>query len=110
MRLSFQAVVPTFHRRRPISQDGKTLRFTQDCPGRRNLQTRNDRIDPSKLLSINGQFNCMHRILGRFELRAGWYHTVLHVTPQRHQQSPRHGHDANAAHAFAAASEALVEP
>ena len=61
MRLNFQAVVPTFNRRRPISQDGKTLRFTQDCPGRRNLQTRNDRIVSSELLSINDQFNYMHR-------------------------------------------------
>lgn len=104
MRLDFQAVVPTFNRRRPISEDGKGFAFTQDCPGRRNLRTRNDRFVRAN------SFRYVPRGLGRFKLRPRRYHTVLHVTPQRHQQPPGHRHDADAAHAFAAAGEALPEP
>src|SRR5688572_6246485 len=53
--------------------------FTQDCPGRRNLQTRNARIVPSELLSISDQFDCTHRVLGRFKPCSARYHAVLHV-------------------------------
>jgi hypothetical protein len=33
MRLSLQAVVPTFNQRRPISQDGKGLALPRTVPG-----------------------------------------------------------------------------
>ena len=110
MRLSFQAVVPTFNRRRPLSQDGKRFVLPRTVPGAGTSKHASHRIDPSELLSITGQLGCLYRVLGRFKLRPGRYHTVLYVTPQRHQQPPRHGHDADAAHALAAAGEALLEP
>jgi hypothetical protein len=110
MRLNFQAVVPTFNRRRPISQDGKRFVLPRTVPGAGTSKHATIESIRAKLLSISVQFSCMHRALGRFKLRPGRYHTVLHVTPQRHQQPPRHGHNADAAHALAAAGEALLKP
>lgn len=109
MRLNFQAVVPTFNRRHPISQDGKDFALPRTVPGAGTFK--HATLKPfAKLLSIAGQFNCRDRVLGRFKLRPRRYHPVLHVMPQRHQQPSRHGHDADTTHAFAAASEALLEP
>ena len=108
MRLNFQAVVPTFNRRRPISQDGKAFALPRTVPGAGTLNTQqSNRL--SELLSITDQFNSMSG-LGGLKLSPSRYHAVLHVPPQRHQQPPRQGHDADAAHAFAAAGEALLKP
>jgi hypothetical protein len=109
MRLNFQAVVPTFNRRRPISQDGKRFVLPRTVPGAGTFK--HATIESSERTPFDTwSVQLHHRALGRFKLRPGRYHTVLHVTPQRHQQPPRQGHDADAAHAFAAASEALLEP
>lgn len=110
MRLNFQAVVPTFNRRRPISQDGKRFVLPRTVPGAGTFK--HATIESIRANSFRYVVSSIawHRALGRFKLRPGRYHTVLHVTPQRHQQPPRHGHDADAAHAFAAAGEALLEP
>ena len=109
MRLNFRLWCPPLIDGAPSRRTVKALFYPglSRAPEPPNTQ-RSKR--PSKLLSISRQFNFMHCGLHRFKLRPGWYHTVLHVTPQRHQQAPRQGHDPDAAHAFAAAGEALVKP
>ena len=105
MRLNFQAVVPTFNRRRPLSQDGKGFALPRTVPGAGTFK--HATIESSEQTPFDRR--SVH-VLGRLKLRPDRYHTVLHVTPQRHQQPPRQGHDADAAHALAAAGEALPEP
>ena len=105
MHLNFQAVVPTFNRRRPISQDGKGFALPRTVPGTGTFKHATINRSSELLSIVLGWIE-----LGRFDPCPRRYHCVLHVAPQRHQQPPRHGHDADAAHAFAAAGEAFLEP